>query len=255
MTAPTPLLSIRGLTRSFGGLVALDNVDLDVEHGEIRGVIGPNGAGKTTLFNLVTGQLACSAGTVRLNGREVTGLPTHEVARLGIIRTFQAVHLFSSMTVAENVLVGAEQHHRLGLWSALTHRGGYRRDRDEALRRAANAMSRLGVDQLAERVVSSLPLGQQRVVATARAMATQPRLLLLDEPAAGLSQSEAEALCEAIVRLRADGATVLLVEHNVDLVMRLCDRVAVLEFGKKIADGTPSQVRGSKTVVEAYLGR
>jgi ABC-type branched-subunit amino acid transport system ATPase component len=255
VTRSAPLLSVRGLTKSFGGLVALKNVDLDVERGEISGLIGPNGAGKTTLFNLVTGELSVGTGSVQLDGYEVTGLASHEIARLGLARTFQAVKLFASMTVTENVVVGAERHHRLNLWSALTHRGRYGSERREALRRAASAMSLVGVDHLAERPAASLSLGQQRLVAAARAMAAGPRLLLLDEPAASLSQPEVETLRDAIVRIRSAGASVLLVDHNVDLVMRLCDHVAVLHFGEKIADGSPAEVRASEAVTQAYLGR
>jgi len=250
-----PLLRLRGISKRFGGLTALEAVDLDVARQEICGVIGPNGAGKSTLFNIVAGALTASEGEARLEEKKISGLPSYRVAAAGISRAFQLVNLFGSMTVAENVLVGAERHDRLKIWQALAHRGGFARDRGEAVARVRRAIELMGIGPLAALPVSRITYGQQRLVATARALAAEPRLLLLDEPAAGLAGPEIEALSGAIRRVRDAGTTVLLVEHNVDFVMRLCDHVAVLHFGRKIADGTPEEVRGSEAVIEAYLGR
>jgi branched-chain amino acid transport system ATP-binding protein len=254
LAKPGSLLSLQGLTKNFGGLIAVNEVELEVPHGEICGIIGPNGAGKTTLFNLVAGEIRPSAGTIYLDGHNVVGLPSYKIARLGVARSFQLVHLFESMTVLENILVGAERHERLGLCPALTHFGIYGKNLRAALQRTEYAMALVGLEHIAERIVASLSFGQQRLVGMARALAAQPCLLLLDEPGAGLSQTEIQILANAIFRARADGITILLIAHNVDLVMSLCDHVAVMNFGKKIADGRPEEVRRSDAVVEAYLG-
>ena len=255
MAEAAPFLRLSGLGKRFGGLTALRDVDLDVAAGEICGVIGPNGAGKSTLFNIVAGTYPPSTGEARLGDIQISGLPSHRVAAVGVSRAFQLVNLFGSMTVAENVLVGAERHARLRVWQAITHLLGFARDRAEAVARVSRAIELVGIGHLAALPVSQITYGQQRLVATARALAAEPRLLLLDEPAAGLAGPEIEALSEAIRRAREAGTTVLLVEHNVDFVMRLCDHVAVLHFGRKIADGTPETVRNSEAVIEAYLGR
>ena len=255
MGADSPLLCLRSLSKRFGGLTALQDVDLDVAQREICGVIGPNGAGKSTLFNVVAGALAPTAGEVMLGGMSIGGMPSHRVAAAGVSRAFQLVNLFGSMTVAENVLVGAERHDRLKLWQAISHLAGYATERRSAVARARRAIQLVGIGQFADMPVSRVTYGQQRLVATARALAAEPRLLLLDEPAAGLSEPEREALSDAIRRARDAGTTVLLVEHNVDFVMRLTDHVAVLHFGRKIADGAPQEVRRSDAVIEAYLGR
>ena len=250
-----PFLRLSGLGKQFGGLSALSDVDLDVASQEICGVIGPNGAGKSTLFNLVAGVYTPSAGEVRLEDARIDGLPSHRVSAAGVSRSFQLVNLFGSMTVAENVLVGAERHAKLKLWQAVTHLSGFGRERREAVARVQRAIELVGIAHLAALPVSQITYGQQRLVATARALAAEPRLLLLDEPAAGLAAPEIEALGDAVRRARDAGTTVLLVEHNVEFVMRLCDHVAVLHFGRKIADGTPEAVRNSEAVIEAYLGR
>lgn len=254
MSARPLRLQLSGVTKRFGGLVAVESVDLDVPAGEICAVIGPNGAGKSTLFNMIAGALRPTEGMIRLDGADITGQPSHEVSLQGIARSFQLVNLFASMTVAENVLVGAERHATLGVWSSATHLGRFGRERREAEERAAHAIGLVGIADLADHPVGRITYGQQRLVAAARALAARPKLLLLDEPAAGLSEPEVEVLAHAVRRARDDGATVLIVEHNVGFVMSLCEHVAVLHFGKRIADGTPQEIRNSPTVIEAYLG-
>jgi ABC-type branched-subunit amino acid transport system ATPase component len=248
-------LRLRDVGKRFGGLAALRDVDLDVARGEICAVIGPNGAGKSTLFNIVAGAFPPSQGEVHLGETRLHGLPSHKVAAAGVSRAFQLVNLFGSMTVAENILVGAERHSQIKLWQAISHLGSFVSARREAIARVQRAIDLVGIGHLAALPVAQITYGQQRLVATARALAAEPRLLLLDEPAAGLAGPEIEALTAAIHRARDAGTTVLLVEHNVEFVLNLCDHVAVLHFGRKIADGPPAEIRKSEAVIEAYLGR
>lgn len=255
MSDTAAFLQLRNIGKRFGGLAALEAVDLQVARQEICAVIGPNGAGKSTLFNIVAGAFPPTDGEVRLGETRLDGLPSHRVAAAGVSRAFQLVNLFGSMTVAENILVGAERHDRIRLWQAVTHLAGFTTDQRDAVGRVQRAIDLVGIGHLAALPVSQITYGQQRLVATARALAAEPRLLLLDEPAAGLAGPEIEALTAAIHRARDAGTTVLLVEHNVEFVLGLCDHVAVLHFGKKIADGTPAEIRRSEAVIEAYLGR
>ena len=229
-----PLLEVQGVTRRFGGIVAVDDVSLDVREGEIVGLIGPNGAGKTTLFNLITCLYHPDAGEIGFEGRSLLRTPAHGVVRRGIARTFQTVELFSSMTVLEHVLLG--RHARRG-------------------RSARELVEYVGLTGLAHRPARELPYGTQKRVELARALASGPRLLLLDEPAGGLNHEEVAALGVLIRRLRDDfEVTVLLVEHHMGLVMSVADRVHVLDFGRRIASGTPQEVQGDRAVIEAYLG-
>jgi branched-chain amino acid transport system ATP-binding protein len=248
------ILVLDGVSRHFGGLTALKNVSFSVAAGEICGIIGPNGAGKSTLFNVISGALPPTTGKVIFERRDVTALPMYQRARIGITRTFLLANTFESMSVVENVLVGAEDHARLGLPEALTHLGGYRRDRAAAEARAAEAMALAGIDMLAETPAAQLTFGQQRLVVAARALVARPKLLLLDEPAAGLSAGDIDHLCRMVLRARDSGTTVVVVEHNMDVIMRLCEHVVVMHLGEKIGDGTPEEVRRSEQVVEAYLG-
>lgn len=249
-----PLLELNSISKGFGGLIALRDISLCVRQGEICGVIGPNGAGKSTLFSIIAGSLPPTSGRLLFGATDVTGMPMHRRARLGIVRTFQWADTFESMTVEENIIVGAENHARLALFEAITHLGSFQVSLADAKQRTHNAMDVVGVAALAETHASQLTFGQQRLVATARALAANPRLLLLDEPAAGLSSGDIEALVRALRRARSDGATILIVEHNMDVIMQLCDHIIVMHLGEKIGDGTPDAVRQSERVVEAYLG-
>jgi len=250
-----PILGVEQLTKRFGGLLAVDCISFDVGEGEICAVIGPNGAGKTTLFNIIAGERKPDAGRVWLQDEDITGFADYEVARRGIGRAFQLVHLFESISVAENVLLGAEDHRQLRMLSAVTHLGGHRRRLEIARVQAEDALALVGIKHLAGRPIGSLSFGQQRLVGAARALASRPRLLLLDEPAAGLSRGELEVLRAAILRVRSRPTPILIVEHNVEFVLSLCDRAIVMNFGRKIAEGTPNEIRHSEAVVEAYLGR
>jgi branched-chain amino acid transport system ATP-binding protein len=246
-------LRIDAVTVRFGGLTALDDVSLEVSPGEVVGVIGPNGAGKTTLFNVVCGFVRADQGEVAWRGRSLRAVRPHQLAGLGIARTLQGVGLFAGLTAVENVMAGAERTRRAGLVSALF--GLPRSDREErALRVAAlEALDALGVADVADRLPGTLPYPVQKRVALARAIVARPQLILLDEPAGGLGGDDMQELGERIRALKGEMA-VLLVEHRVDLVMAVCDRVVVLDFGRRIAHGTPAQVRSDERVLEAYLG-
>jgi branched-chain amino acid transport system ATP-binding protein len=249
----TAVFAASGIGVRFGGLVALDDVSLAVGTGQVHGVIGPNGAGKTTLFNVCCGFVRPDAGTVLRHGKPVRNLRPHRLAGMGIARTLQGVGLFAGLTVAENVMVGADRHRRAGFAATLFALA--RSDRDErALRgRAMAALSELGADGYADRLPDSLPYPVQKRVALARALAAEPDLLLLDEPASGLSNDEMTELGE-LIRTLTDRMSVVLVEHHMDLVMSVCDRITVLDFGKVVADGTPDEVRDDPAVIDAYLG-
>jgi branched-chain amino acid transport system ATP-binding protein len=248
------LVQADGLCRSFDGVFAVRDVDLGVAHGELRAVIGPNGAGKSTLFNLIGGQLRADAGTVVYDGQRIDRLPAHRRARAGIAVVFQGARVFAGMTVLENVMVGAHASTRAGFVSAITRLGRHRADERAIVSSARECLARTGLSDWADRPAEALPLGQQRVVQVARALCGGPKLLLLDEPASGLRAGERQALASLLAELKAEGLTMLLVEHDVAFVTRLADRIIVLDLGKVIAEGTPAEVRANEKVVAAYLG-
>lgn len=248
------MLEVSGITQIFGGVTALDSVSFSITKGNITGVIGPNGAGKTTLFNIITGIYRQTAGTVTLEGKDVTGLPPERLARRAMVRTFQNIELFGGMTVLENVMVGMHTRSSSGLlacafkmpWAVSEER----RIRDGAMK----WLEFTGIADVADHTAASLPFGKGRLLEIARALAVEPRIVLMDEPAAGLNSQETVALAGLIKRIRDLDITVVLVEHDMELVMDICDRIVVLNLGKKLAEGTPRQIQESPEVIAAYLG-
>ena len=249
-----PQLDIAGLSRSFGGVHAVQDVDLTVADGETRGIIGPNGAGKSTIFNLISGHLRADRGTVALGGRSLGRLSAHRRARRGVAIVFQGARIFPGMSVLENVMVGAHLRERCGFTSAILRLPAHRATEKRIGALAREALDRVGLSDRADAPAESLPIGQQRAMQLARALCADPELLLLDEPASGLRAQERERLAVIIEELREGGQTTLLIEHDVSFVARLSDRITVLDLGRVIAEGTPDEVRRDPRVVSAYLG-
>ena len=248
------ILSVENLQKSFGGIQAIDSLDFGISQGQVKSVIGPNGAGKTTLFNLITGIYRPSDGILRFNGKILNGLKPYRIARLGISRTFQNLQLFANMTVLENVMVGRHSLTSAGLLSTGLRLSRMRREEKNIRKKALEELSFMGLETKPELEAVSLPLGEQKLLEIARALATSPRLLLLDEPAAGLNIRETEKLSQTILKIRDRGITIILVEHDMSLVMEISDEILVLNYGSKIAEGPPREIQRNREVIAAYLG-
>lgn len=251
-----PILQVAGLTKNFGGLTAIDNVDFDVEDGEIRGLIGPNGSGKSTFFNLISGVYDVGSGTVTFDGRDITNWEPHDIAAAGVARTFQLLRMFTEMTVLENLMIGHHCHVKYGIFAGVFGVRRVAREEKQIRDEMMEILSFIGLADFAGVPASELSIGQRRLLALGRAIAMKPKLLMLDEPAAGLSPVNVDNLMSIMVRLKKKyGLTVIVVEHILKVVMDTCDRVTVLDHGVRISEGTPEFVRDDHAVIEAYLGR
>jgi branched-chain amino acid transport system ATP-binding protein len=248
------VLRVSDITQVFGGLTALDNVSLTVRKGDITGVIGPNGAGKTTLFNIITGIYEQTSGTIHLEDRNITGFPPERLARLGMVRTFQNIELFGQMSVLENVMVGLHTRSRSGILSCAFKLPGHIREERAIRERAMQWLDFVGISNMARIQAANLPFGKGRLLEIARAMALEPRIILMDEPAAGLNSRETAELAILIRKVRKSGITVALVEHDMELVMDVCDHILVLNLGRKLAEGSPREIQENPAVIAAYLG-
>jgi branched-chain amino acid transport system ATP-binding protein len=249
-----PILSVRGLTKRFGGVVALDQVSFSVTPGCIAGLIGPNGAGKSTFFNVLTGVFPADAGDMQFDSKRINGLSPHALVGMGLVRTFQKIHPFREMTVLESVMVARHARTRAGLFMSLLRLPWVIEEERKIRADAYNAIAFVGLEDYLDEAAETLPLGRQRLLQLACGIATEPRLLFLDEPASGLNTSETSQLGQLLLAIRKQGITIVLVEHDMSLVMKVCDHITVLNFGQVLADGTPEQIRLNPDVIRAYLG-
>ncbi|MBU8878434.1 ABC transporter ATP-binding protein [Bacillus sp. FJAT-29790] len=248
------VLKINNITKNFGGISALTDVSFTLNEGEIYGLIGPNGAGKTTMFNIITSMFPPTSGEITFNGDSITGIKPHKITEKGICRTFQNIRLFSQMTALENVMVGGHCRSTSGVLKGVFRTKAQRNEEKKLTDTAIDLLELVGLAGFEEVIAENLAYGQQRRLEIARALASNPRLLLLDEPAAGMNETETDSLFDLIKKVQARGTTVLIIEHDMPLVMKLCDRITVLNFGKKLAEGTPEEIQNNQAVIEAYLG-
>ena len=248
------LLELRKVTKTFGGIMALDEFELDVKQGEILGLIGPNGSGKTTTFNVITGFLRPESGKVIFEGKDITGLQPHVIAKMGIIRTFQLSKLFFDLTVLDNILIGFHQLSKIKFWEGLLNTRSSHKEEEELLYKAMRIIRLTELDSHKNKLANNLSAGWQKTLAIAIALAANPKLLLLDEPVCTLSPTRITSIMNLITKVRESGVTVMLIEHNMKVIMDYCDRIVVLNFGKKLADGSHEKVRQNRDVIDAYLG-
>lgn len=248
------VLEIKNISKNFGGISALTDVSFSVNEGEIFGLIGPNGAGKTTMFNMITSLFPPTSGEINFAGQEITGIKSHKITEQGICRTFQNIRLFSQMTALENVMVGGHCRSKAGVFSSVFRTKAQKKEEGKLFETAKDLLELVGLLSEEDVAAENLAYGQQRRLEIARALASNPKLLLLDEPAAGMNETETAGLFDLIKQVQSRGVTVLIIEHDMPLVMKLCDRITVLNFGKKLAEGTPQEIQSNQAVIEAYLG-